>query len=255
MSRGLESPYTVQKGVMPVIVQENSMGLSAAFALMGTRAEEKVAIRITGGCSGMSLADKEDMLRYFSEALPGYKGVLSSGGTRNVKDGKVDPMVTDVPGVVSELNKGCIVLGTAPRTAVLSLQGESRLVLDEYGTAPNPCLDGLMIVQSGPDAALDWDGDLDKYFSLMEYWKAFAGFSRLGIISWNGGAVTEKEILGSMKRGWTVILVEGTGRKTDEIIEKVRNRELESSSTHIVSKEHPKELRDVLVTNGFISRY
>jgi hypothetical protein len=42
-------------GKVNLVIMDAKDGLPAAFALMGTRAEKKVAMRITGGCKGMDI--------------------------------------------------------------------------------------------------------------------------------------------------------------------------------------------------------
>lgn len=150
-------PYrvTAPNGKVHLVVMDAKDNLPAAFALMGTRAENKVAIRILGGCKGMSADDKIAMMDFFTRALQGFKGLIWSGGTRQTSNGETDPMVTDVPGVIAENNPGCVALGTCPRTAMLSLQDDSRLVLDNYGTVPNPSMTGILIVQNGPEGPGD----------------------------------------------------------------------------------------------------
>jgi len=236
MDKSKPFAVTAPNGKTHLLVMNATDGLPAAFALMGTRAADKVAIRITGGCKGMSAEDKEDMLAFFSEALRGYKGLIWSGATRQVdKIGQIDPMVTEIPGLIASENPGCVALGTLPRTDMLSLQQDSRLVLDEWGTVPNPSLLGILIVQNGPEGKMDWDGDLDAYFRMMQNWQTYAGFGQLGLISWNGGPITEKEIMRSINLGWPTILIEGSGRVTDEIVAKVNGRD----------KEFIKQLPDV----------
>jgi hypothetical protein len=224
---------------------------------MATRAACKVAIRISGGCKGMSDQDKADMLEFFSKAFTGYQGLIWSGATRQVTDnGLVDPMVTDMPGVIAKQNPGCVALGTAPRTDMLTLQEESRLVLDEWGTVPNPDMSGILIVQNGADGKMDWDGDLDAYFQMMESWKKYAGFTELGLISWNGGDITKKEIEMAIKHNWTVILVQGSGRATDEYIKKHYKKPLndlpESEIFEVCPKDDPRVLRYKLDFHGFL---
>jgi hypothetical protein len=252
---------TAPEGKTRLVIMNASDGLPAAFALMGTRAKEKKAIRLAGGCKGMSAEDKEQMLDFFSAGLSGYGGLIWAGGTRQVdKNGEIDPMITDVPGYIAKQNDGCIAMGTVPRTAMLSLQGESRLVLDEWGTALNPEMYGILIVQNGPDGEMGWDGDVETYFKLMRNWRDYAGFSELGLIAWNGGLVTADEIKKAAKQGWPTLLVEGSGRATDEIIEKYRNRDAdlmaelpEDPNIIIISKNDPEKLREVLLHTGFIA--
>ncbi len=248
-----QSPYTVStpNGVTKLLVMDARDGLPAAFALMGTQAKAKVAIRVTGGCKGMNATDKAEMMAFFSAAFSGYQGVIFSGGTRAVVNGEIDPMVTDVPGVIATGNPGCIALGTAPRTDIMTLQDDSRLMLDQWN-APNPSMSGILIVQDGPDGNMDWDGDLPTYFALMEQWKNHAGFTALGTIAWNGGAVTEDEIMHSIKKGWMTVLVNGSGRVTDEIISKLHFGDIEHRDhIKIVDKADPETLTEFLVQFGF----
>lgn len=254
------SPFKVlvPGGKIPLVIMDAKDGLPAAFALMGTRAQEKVAIRLSGGCKGMNAEDKEQMISFFETAFRGFKGVIWSGATRQLdKEGQVDPMVTDVPGVIAAANPGCIALGTLPRVDLLSLQGNSRLVLDSDGTIPNPAQHGILIVQNGADGKLGWDGDVDIYLRIMENWRDYADFSHLGVIAWNGGAITQEEIEKSAARKWLTVLIEGSGRVADEIINKIKN-DYEGLSEYfkgdhvvVISKDWPEDLRSLLVGKGF----
>ncbi len=252
-------PYTVN-GRVNLVIMNATDGLPAAFALMGTLARNKIALRVTGGCKGMSTTDKVEMLDFFSKAFAGYRGLIWSGGTRQVTNGVVDPMVTDVPGVVAAANEGCVALGTVPRTSMLSLQDDSRLVLDNWGTAPNPDMAGILIVQNGPDGEMGWDGDLDAYFALMQNWQTYAGFQRLGICSWNGGDITRNEIMRAIKLKWPVFLIKGSGRVTDELIQKINSQDSEviaqipenHGSIYVVDRSNPTDLRNALIEEGFI---
>ena len=263
--RGLDRtrPYrvTAPGGKLNLVVMNSTDALPTAFALMGTKAADKVAIRLSGGCKGMSSADKEQMLGFFAEAFDGFRGVIWSGGTRQVDgDGRTDPMVTDVPGVIARLNPGSVVLGTVPRTEMLTLQEDSRLVLNQYGNVLNPDMHGILVVQNGPDGELDWDGDLAAYFQLMQHWRDYAGFTALGLIAWNGGPVTREEIMRSAKKGWPTIVVTGTGRVADEISQQFIKGDLALMSQlpkehqlWFTSKENPQTLHRLLKEKGFIA--
>lgn len=255
------SAYTVASptGQMPIWVMDRR-DFSANFMLLATRAAQKVCLRVAGGCSGMNGEDKEQMLAYFSEALSGFQGMIWSGATRQVKGGAVDQMVTEVPGIVAAANPGAVALGTAPRTGTLNIRGESRFALDEDGTLANPNLTGMLIVQDGSDNPLGWDGDLDVYFSLMEKLKTYGGWPTVGLVAWNGGGVTEQEILRSARLGWPTLLVRGSGRKTDEIAERFMagDRELLDSLPNghrmmLAERGDPGTLRRLLVQDGFLA--
>lgn len=256
------SPYTVTTpdGKVNLVIMNADDGLPAAFSLMGTRAEHKVALRIAGGCKGMNADDKAEMIEFFSKAFEGYRGLVWSGGTRAVtSEGEIDLMVTDVPGVIAAGNPGSVALGTTPRTDMLRLQDESRLVIDKWGQMLNPSMSGVLIVQNGPDGSMEWDGDLNAYFDLMEKWRQYADFTALGLIAWNGGDITKDEIYRAAKKGWPVMLVQGSGRATDEVIERIECDDPtlpDDIGTHenifLVERTEPGMLRTALAEAGFL---
>ena len=256
------SPYrvTAAGGQAKLLVMDRKEGFPATFALMATTALHKVVVRVSGGCKGMGPEDKTQMLRYFEEAFLGFRGTIWSGATRQfTKDGDLDPMVTDIPGVIAQANPECIALGSTPRTDFLRLVGESRLVLDGYGTGPNPSMSGILVVQNGADGKSDWDGDLDAAFGLMENLVSCAGFVRAGIVAWNGGPITEDEVLRSAKRGWPTIVIKGSGRVSDEIAAKLEagdpsllDKLPKDHKLVVADRADPSTLRARLVESGFI---
>lgn len=258
-----DCPFQVTHDVLPFQVINTSDDVPSEFTAKATTSEHRVIIRICGGCSNMSEADKQGMIELFVKAFSGFKGVTFTGATRDVtKDGKINPMITDLAGAIAYLNPGSVALGTFPRTGMFALTDESRLTIDCGGwfANPNPNLDMFLIVQDGSSKNADWDGDLHSYFRLMEILLQFAGFSVAGHVFWNGGGVTKDEIIECFKRGWPAILIEGSGRMTDEIIGKLRDGNDEVTSqiknvdnVAIVSKDDPDALRSALIHYGFLS--
>jgi len=246
---------TGQDGRTVLIIQDKGAQLPATFALMATRAARKVCIRISGGCKGMNADDKKAMMDFFQIAFKGFEGMIWSGGTRQFdKDGNLDPMVTDVPGVVAAGNPKCVALGSTPRTDVLRLVEESRLVLDDYGTAPNPSMNAILLVQDGAEGKLGWDGDLDAAFGLMDQLTQYGGFHRAGVIAWNGGAITRDEVMRSIKKGWPTIVVKGSGRAADEIAAELVAGTFadKRENLYVVDKSSPHILRKLLIAERFI---
>ena len=252
---------TTRSGEARLIVMDRREGFPTTFALLATNVTNKVVLRISGGCKGMNADDKQAMLSYFADALAGYRGMVWSGATRQLTaDGQLDPMVTDVPGVIAAANPECVALGSTPRTDYLRLKGESSLVLDGYGTLPNPSMSGILVVQNGADGKSDWDGDLDAAFTLMNDLKSAAGFKQAGVIAWNGGPITEDEIMRSAKLGWPTFVVRGSGRVADEIASKIDNNDSDllnklpkNHRLRIVDRNSSFTLRRELNEFGFLS--
>lgn len=255
------NPWTVTApgGVTRLLVMNRNEPFPMSFAVIATTATDKVALRISGGCKGMGPNDKAEMLEYFDAAFEGFAGMIWSGGTRQSgKDGGIDPMVTDLPGVIAAGNPGCVALGSTPRTDYLRLVGESRLVLDEYGTGLNPAMGAILLVQSDANSTLDWNGDLDQAFRLMTSLRNDGKF-RVGWIGWNGGAVTEEELIRSAALRWPTFLIRGSKRVTDELIEKVENNDAalieKVGANHgfvIADRRDPFTLRTALLEHGFL---
>lgn len=254
----LARPYqvTAPDGKVHLLIKDVRESIPSSFALMGTRARDRLALRIAGGCSGMSPADKQEMLEYFAYVLDGYGGVIWSGATRAVtKDGEIDPMVTEVPGVIAGLGHGAVALGTAPRTDLFSLQGDSRFVLDEYGTVVNPALSGVLLVQNGADSPLDWDGDVPDAFTLTQQWVKYAGLDA-GWMSWNGGGITLDEVRRSVLTGYPTFVVRGSGRESDNIAEAFRTKSLdwlpEGHKLFVGDRDNPDGMRQLVGDQGFL---
>lgn len=238
-------------GKVILIVMDAGDLLPASFALTATQAAHRVAVRIAGGCKGMSLEDKIHMFEYFETAFRGFRGMVMSGATRQLtSEGLLDPMVTDIPGFIVAQNPGSIALGTAPRTAAFNLTGPMILTVDKYGTVPNPTQSAALYVQNGPDGTLDWNGDVAVYIRLMEHLREYAGFTALGLIVWNGGAVTKEEALTVASKGWPVFIVQGSGRIADELAADASYTS--QPNVHIVSKNNPDTLRQELIAANFI---
>ncbi|MCD4762276.1 hypothetical protein K8R32_04945, partial [bacterium] len=123
-----------------------------------------------------------------------------------------------------------------------------------------PDMSGILIVQNGPDGEMGWDGDLDAYFTLMQNWRTYADFKILGLCSWNGGDITKDEIMRAIKLKWPVMLVKGSGRVTDEIVEKWESKDPRFITQipngpvpiYVVDRNNPETLREVLKYEGFI---
>jgi hypothetical protein len=254
-------PYWVDsdKGVRLIVLDTIRQELPASFALMGTLAEHRVVCRIGGGCKNMTPSDKSSMMRFFAKEFKGYRGLVWSGGTRMATaDGRIDPMVTDVTGMITRLNPGSVGLATVPRTGTMKLapHTDSRLVLDDYGTAPSPGVYAILIVEDGPDANMDWNGDLDTCFRLIRNWREHGGFSQAAWVSWNGGAVTEEEVRRSVLAGYPTILVRGSGRVTDEIANAFLAGSLgwlpPQHSLLLAHKDQPGSLRRHLIAQGLL---
>jgi len=233
--------------------------------LVTTDGVTREVIRITGGCKNISQEIVDGLPAYFLSAFKGFTGTAFSGGTANFNDDHSLKgfMVTNVPGLLAE-HENCIAISTTPRTDFMSLHPTlGAVVMDDHDTRQDHRQHGNVVVQQNASDALDWDGDLDTYFTLMTGWKD-AGF-KVAIIALNGGGVTKKEIYGALSRGIPVIAVEGSLRETDEFIKAFRagtakvtdsasgeEKAVDASLVSIVSIGDAAALRKALIERGIV---
>jgi hypothetical protein len=186
-------------------------------------------LRVAGGCSGMHEDTGIVALDYLVDGLQEYRGLLSSGGTREAKDGRVRLMITDVLQLmVEQAGDRVVTLGTLPRVDTLRLVEHSRLVLDDSATAPQPGVHQLVIVQPrGSERHLGWDGDVVAYLDMMSRYmlvrSSFARQARPMLLALEGGNIVRQEIVLAARRGFPVILSRGYGRETDKIADDLQH--------------------------------
>lgn len=233
-------------GEVRLVVANSAAQASTVTAALMHRSPTRVGMRIAGGCSGMSAKDKAQMLEYFEQGFRGFSGFVSSGGTRQARGTSIDPMVTDVPALLAHsYGKRVLTLSTVPRTGDMALRDQSRLVLDtKNNVSPQPGVHMLIVFQpSAAHAAMDWDGDVEPYFSLFRSYTQ-QGW-RFGMVVWNGGGVTKTEAHTALQQGWKVITVAGSGRAADELARDQR--------FITVDRTDPTSLNTALHEHGFIA--
>jgi len=207
--------------IIPALFIKSKGEQTVQLALKLTTAPRKIVVRFTGGCGKMSSEDAEDLYELFNEAFVGFQGAMLFGGTRMLcrEDSTVVvPGITEVVHRIRSNNPQSISLGVVPRTSILSLSELGMIVEDDpqtpYVTIVHPEQDMCLMVQVGTDCPEVWDAEYQECQRIMEDLRGFAGFQTL-LICYNGGTVTERELLVHAKKGWPVLLIEGSGRTTD----------------------------------------
>ena len=192
---------------------------------------------------------EEALKKYFLDAFKGYSGIMFSGGTQHLnEDDSRQFMITEIPVLIAAANPGVKTLATFPRTGQMTLVNlHAELSLDEGGNQPDARYDELTLVQQGPNELLGWDGDLDTYFELMGIWKELG--ANQAVLTYNGGGVTYKEAKRAYEFEYPLIIIDGSGRKSDELAIELADKE----NVYIVKAGDTQALRFVLETLGFVS--
>lgn len=170
----------------------------------------------------MSVEDEIGLKELFVQAFRDFAGAILFGGTRmlfksNFKTGRFG--ITELAPLIGEQNPDCVILGVVPRTEELKFSPYGVIISeepsDDFITILHPNQDICLIVQLSADNPEIWDAEYEECIEITNNLRQFAGWDSL-LISYNGGTVTEREILKTAKLGWPVLLINGSGRKTEE---------------------------------------
>ncbi len=239
---------------IPSLVIKSKGESTTRLALRLTRARRKMVIRLTGGCGKMSEEDAAGLYELFRSALAGYDGALLFGGTRMLRrddPSMVVPGITEIPSFCRETCPDMITLGVIPRTQEIGICEYGLLLVDEpgdpYMTVAHPGMDLGLLVQRSADEPEVWDAEWQECLHITGDLREFGGFSSV-LVCYNGGTVTERELLAVAARGWPVILVDGSGRTTEAY---ARNEAFLAAHPNVrVCDGDARSLRDLLIFFG-----
>ncbi|MCA9801335.1 MAG: hypothetical protein KC777_05085 [Cyanobacteria bacterium HKST-UBA02] len=222
----------------PSLFIQSGWDKSQLFGLNASRDARHFVLRGTGGCALMEPKDSVGM-RNLELALSGrdragrqwrkrkrFSGFCLFGGTRMVM--KHDPKII-VPGITEvfpAIQRYCpdaVTLGVIAKVGHMRYTEHGLVIHDEpdkpFVTIVHPTQTSSVILQPSADMQASWD---DEYQECIRICDALRQSQWQGLlIAYNGGGVTEKEILswaklGKMDSFWRVLLIRGSGRKPDE---------------------------------------
>ena len=201
---------------VPSLYIQNKGEKSTNVALRLTRASHRYIIRFTGGCANMEECDAQGLYELFEDSFAYFSGAMLFGGTRMLKISNPKKVIPGVTEIVARLKKICpnsVSLGVIPRTQELKLTDYGLCVATEPDkdcfTVVHPEQDICLVVQISPDHVASWDAEAEECAEIINNLRVFAQWQSL-LISYNGGGVTEREIVNTAKRGWPVLLIEGS---------------------------------------------
>jgi hypothetical protein len=194
---------------------------STVVGLRLTNAPERMIVRFTGGCGCMTAEYAEGLYDLFVSAFKGFRGGMLFGGTRMIKrdnPSEIVPGITEIPPLIRQDNPESVILGVIPNSEDLKFAPEGLIVSAEKGndfiTIAHPNQDTCLLLQESVDRKVSWESEFEECLRITENLRSFAHWGSL-LISYNGGGVTEKEIVATAQRGWPVLLIRGSGRITD----------------------------------------
>jgi hypothetical protein len=207
--------------------------LDAIFAALGA-VRKHVLVRITGGCADMTPEDAQGVLELFQAAFSGFEGAILIGGTRMIYGKDPDSVlfgITEVGPAIRRDNPDSFVLGVVPRCDDFGYDTEVPILTvkqDESITETQNKRDQGLTTIVHPDqdlvvAAITpltkdeiWDDEVEFCRYVTKTLVDNGRWQSL-LVAYNGGGTTEREIRATAGRGWPVLIVQGSGRKCDEL--------------------------------------
>jgi len=240
---------------------------------------ERKVIRYAGGCAGLSDELKAAMPGYILTSHKGIgKIVAFSGGTIATED-RFDETakrtvrettgfaITYIPSLLKGAY-GVYAMSTTPRTTQMMLDSDFGGLLVTDHDRLDFRQDRAVVIQKDavdiPTDEVDWAKDVLPYLGLMQKWQEQD--VNCAVFGFNGGGATWKELVWAAERKIPLILVRGSGRKTDEFITqfeagtlKVKDLSngdevaVDPALVSIASIDDAQTLRAALIARGFIA--
>lgn len=172
----------------------------------------KALILILGGADGLDESLKPRLLALFSRSIA--CAAIETGAV--IMDGGTKAGVMELMGqAVADQGRKSILLGVAPSGKVTYPEGPEEGSI-EGGASLDPDHSHFVLVDSK-----EWGGETEMMFKLA---KSLSDKIPVVAILANGGDISRKEVLSSVRQGWPLIVIEGTGGLADDIAHNFRER-------------------------------
>jgi SLOG in TRPM, prokaryote len=166
-------------------------------------------ILLFGGAAGLDDSRKADLATLFAEGVTPVAADLGAliidGGTQSGVMAMMGEAVARYPGT-------CQLLGIAPKGKIAHPEIVGASAVSD-GTPLEPHHSHFVLVESA-----EWGGETT---TMLELARAFN--APIVAILVNGGAIAADECLQSVRNGWPLLVVEGSGRFADELSATVRD--------------------------------
>lgn len=174
--------------------------------------QPKGVIIVVGGAAGLDETMKGLLLRLFSR---GIAFAAASSGSLTIDGGTNAGVMAMMGQGVADRGRKSPLLGIAPAGKVTYPGGPAEGSIED-GAPLDPNHSHFVLVESD-----EWGGETDTLFDII---KEFDKIVPVVMILANGGLHARKEVLISVREGWPIIVIQGSGRLADEIAIAVREK-------------------------------
>ena len=222
----------------PSLFIQSAWDKSQLFGMNAARDIRHFVLRGTGGCGLMKPEDAIG-LRNLEFALSGrdlkdgkqrhqrFSGLGLFGGTRMIRRDNpkvIVPGITEVFPAIEPWCQNSVFCGVLAKTSHLQMSPHGLVMqnnpAEDYVTIIHPNQTSCVLLQPSADTTATWDDEFKECVRIVDslrdaQWKSL-------LVAYNGGGVTEREIrtwakLGKQNPFWQVLIVNGSGRKSDEL--------------------------------------
>jgi SLOG in TRPM, prokaryote len=178
-------------------------------------ASPRAVILLFGGAAGLDDSRKAHLATLFTDGVTPLAAQLGAliidGGTQSGVMAMMGEALARYPGT-------CQLLGIAPKGKITNPEIVGASAVSD-GAPLEPNHSHFVLVESA-----EWGGETGKMLELARAFNA-----RIVAILVNGGAIAADEALQSVRNGWQLLVVEGSGRFADELSAAVRNGQFAKS--------------------------
>ncbi len=223
----------------PSLFIQSAWDKSQLFGMNAARDIRHFVLRGTGGCGLMKPEDAIG-LRNLEFALSGrdlkdgkqrherFSGLGLFGGTRMIRRDNPKVIVPGITEVFPAIEPWCpnsAFCGVLAKVNHLKFSPHGLVMhnnpSEDYVTIVHPNQTSCVLLQPSADTVATWDDEFKECVRIVDSLRETGDWKAL-LTAYNGGGVTEKEIrtwakLGKQNPFWQVLIVNGSGRKSDEL--------------------------------------
>jgi SLOG in TRPM, prokaryote len=177
-------------------------------------ASPRAVILLFGGAAGLDDSRKAHLATLFAD---GVTPVAAELGALIIDGGTQSGVMAMMGEAVTRCAQRCELLGIAP-TGKVTYPGAGEIATTD-STPLEPNHSHFVLVESN-----EWGGETTRMFELARAFNA-----PIVAILVNGGAIAADEALQSVRNGWQLLVVEGSGRFADELSAAVRDGQVAKS--------------------------
>ena len=165
----------------------------------------KALILLSGGAADLEKALKPRLFQLFSRGIA--RVAVDSGAL--IIDGGIQAGVMEMTGQgVADRGRKCPLLGIAPAGKVTYPGGPDSGSIED-GAPLDPNHSHFVLVDCS-----EWGAETDMMYELAD---SIAKRIPVVTVLVDGGVISKGEVLRSVRRGWPILVVEGSGRLADEL--------------------------------------